>query len=462
MLCQANFRFPGLLLLAVLLGGMLVSCSSGLPVPSVGPDETLVEGKDTVEPTTTPEQGASPGQPGLLVSEVQRDLAPQVSLADLEALAADNTTFALDLYHTLRSRDENLFYSPYSISLALAMTYAGARGDTERQMADTLHFTLPQERLHPAFNALDLALASHAAATTGEGEAFRLNIANAIWGQQGYPFRSEFLDVLAKNYGAGLRLADFVSDPDGARQTINEWVSEQTEDKIKDLIPPGAITDLTRLVLSNAIYFNAQWMHPFSDQLTEDGVFTLLDGAQVTVPMMRHTDPQRLNFTRGDGYQAIELPYQGGQMGMVILVPEAGQFEAFEDSLTPDRLSQILSDLAPQVVALQMPRFEYDSTLSLADTLQSMGMQDAFNPGAADFSAMDGTRDLYISDVFHKAFVSVDEKGTEAAAATAVIVSVESISMPQVELMIDRPFIFLIRDLETSAILFIGRVLNPA
>ncbi|TET81990.1 MAG: serpin family protein, partial [Anaerolineales bacterium] len=197
-------------------------------------------------------------------SDVGRVISPRVGTADLKELVVGNTAFAFDLYQTLRGEEGNLFFSPYSISLALAMTYAGARGETEQQMADTLRFTLPQDRLHPAFNMVDLELSSRGEDVDEQlGEAFRLNIANSIWGQRGYDFLPEFLDVLALNYGAGLRLVDYVEAPEEARQIVNQWVSDQTEEKIKDLIPQGAIDSLTRLVLANAIYFNAGWFYPF-------------------------------------------------------------------------------------------------------------------------------------------------------------------------------------------------------
>jgi serpin B len=344
--------------------------------------------------------------------------------------------------------------------LALAMTYAGARGETEQQMADTLHFILPQGRLHPAFNGLDLELAARGEGAEGKDEeGFRLNIVNAIWGQQDYKFLAEFLDVLAENYGAGLRLLDFINAPEESRVTINDWVSDQTEGRIEDLIPQGVIDALTRLVLTNAIYFNAAWLNPFSEEMTDDGTFHLLGGGEVAVPIMRQTES--LGYAEGDGYQAVELPYDGRELSMVILLPGTGQFEAFEGSLDTDVIDSITKGLAYRQVALTMPKFEFESDFSLKGTLAAMGMPTAFS-AAADFSVMTGNRDLFIADVIHKAFVSVDEAGTEAAAATAVAMA--ELAMPEepVEVAVDRPFVFLIRDMETSAILFVGRVVNPS
>ena len=400
--------------------------------------------------------------PGKIVqSEAQRVASPNVAEADVAELAARSNAFAFDLYQAVREDKDNLFYSPYSISLALAMTYAGARGETEQQMADTLHFTLPQDRLHPAFNALDLELASRAEGTEGQdGEGFRLNIVNSIWGQSDYSFVPEFLDVLAKDYGAALRLLDFESAPEESRKTINEWVSDQTEGKIEDLIPQDAVSELTRLVLANAIYFNAAWSHPFEEKQTQDGAFHLLDGGQVTIPMMQQTE--LFGYSEGEGYQAIELPYVGEKLSMVILLPASGRFEEFERSLDAERVDAIVEDLAQKNVALTMPKFDFDSSFQLADTLAGMGMPDAFSPETANLAGMDGTRKLFIQDVMHKAFVSVDEAGTEAAAATAVVVGITSAPSSPVEVTVDRPFVFLIRDIEINVILFVGRVVNPS
>jgi serpin B len=397
--------------------------------------------------------------PGEIVqSKKQRAASPDVAEADLAELVTGNSAFALDLYQTIREGDGNLFYSPYSISLALAMTYAGAHGETEEQMADTLHYTLPQDRLHPAFNALDLELVSRGEGAEGkDGEGFRLNIVNSIWGQTGYKFLSEFLDTLAENYGAGLRLLDFVKAPEESRGVINDWVSEETEGKIEDLLPQGSISPATVLVLTNAIYFNAAWSHPFEEELTHDGPFNLLDGSQVTVPMMEQIE--FFGYAEGEGYQAVELPYDGEELSMVILLPEAGRFEEFASALGAERVASILTDVSPEEIHLTMPKFTYESGFRLKETLIAMGMPAAFT--AADFSGMDGTRSLFIDDVYHKAFVSVDEAGTEAAAATAVVVAAAAPTPPK-EVTVDRPFIFMIRDIQTDAILFLGQVINPA
>jgi serpin B len=401
-------------------------------------------------------QLAQPAVAEVLESDKERITSPDVSTSEQALLVEGNSAFAFELYRELKEKRGNLFYSPYSISLALAMTYAGASGETAQQMADTLQFLLEQDRLHPAFNWLDAELASRGEGAEGkDGEGFRLNIVNTIWGQKDYEFLSDFLDVLAENYGAGLRILDFITETEASRLAINQWVSNQTEGRIEDLIPQGAIDSLTRLVLTNAIYFNAAWAHSFDEDMTADGPFYLLDGGQVSVPMMKQTES--FSYTDGGGYQAVELLYDGGELSMVILLPEAGKFEAFEETLNAQQVDAIISGLQPARVTLTMPQFEFDSEFSLKDTLADMGMPIAFSPAEADFSGMTGNRELFISAVLHKAFVAVDEAGTEAAAATSVIMTS---SMP-LEVTIDHPFIFLIRDIETGAILFVGRVMNP-
>lgn len=398
----------------------------------------------------------------VLQSDEPRDMAPEVSASDLTSLVDGNSAFAFDLYQQLKDKEGNLFYSPYSISLALAMTYGGARNETEAQMADAMRFMLPQDRLHPSFNALALELNSRGQGAQGkDGKGFRLNIVNAIWGQQDYAFLSDFLDLLAVNYGAGLRVLDFIGATEESRVTINDWVSDQTEGRIKDLIPAGMLSPITRLVLTNAIYFNAAWEYPFGENMTEDGIFYRLDGGEVTAPMM--SQKETFGYGEGEGYQAVELLYDGQELSMVILLPASGQFEAFEAALDAAQVDGIIESMAERQVNLTMPKFEFDSSFSLQAALAAMGMPIAFTEGLADFSGMAGNQELFISDVVHKAFVSVDEEGTEAAAATAVIVGATAMPPSEaVEVTIDRPFIFLIRDIETGAILFVGRTLDPS
>jgi serpin B len=393
--------------------------------------------------------------PGVYIarSELERETSPNVSPEDFTELVRGNNNFAFDLYRRIRDTSGNLFFSPYSVSSALAMAYAGARGETEQQMADALHFSLPQDRLHPAFNALDLTLASEG------NENFRLNIANALWGQVGHYFRSDFLDLLAANYGVGMWLVNFIEDAEGARIKINDWVSKHTENKIENLLPEGAVDSLTRLVLTNAIYFRASWLVPFSESATEEGMFTLLDNSKVTVPMM--SQEASFRYAEGEDYQAVELPYSDKETSMLIILPELENFGEFEVTLNAERVSEIVENLVPMRVNLKMPKFEFEKSLGLGQILREMGMSAAFDPYRADFSGIDDNRDLYITDVLHKAFISVNENGTEAAAATAVIIGTTSLPPPPVEVLIDHPFIFMIRNNSTSAVLFLGRVLDP-
>lgn len=402
---------------------------------------------------------ASPG-PSLAESDKPRDPDPSAGPEDLAELASSQLAFGLDLYRVLRDEDGNLFFSPYSISTALAMTYAGASGDTAGQMAAALHFSLPPERLHPAFNAYALDLEARVSQAR-EGTPFELNVANSLWGQQGFPFLPGFLDLLAENYGAGMRLVDYENDPEGARQTINNWVADETRQRIKDLIPQGAIDALTRLVLANAIYFKAEWLNPFEESATAPETFHLLDGSLIEVPMMHVSDS--FAYVDGEGYQAIELPYRNGGGSMLILVPDDGMFEPIEAQVTPEMIGGLLANATYARVDLGLPKFTYESEFNLNQALIALGMTDAFDPARADFSGMDGARDLFISDVLHKAFVAVDEKGTEAAAATAVIMELASAPMGEpISLTIDRPFLYMILDRQTGTILFLGRVLNPA
>ncbi len=388
-------------------------------------------------------------------ASTSRELEPEAGDAEIASVAAAVNGFGLDLYRALAAeRDGNLFFSPYSIALALTMTYAGARGQTAEEMAAVLGLALPDEQVHPAMNALDLAL--HAGEDQGldsyEPPIFRS--ANALWGQDGLGFEEAFLETLAANYGAGMRVTDFAKSEE-ARAAINAWVEEQTEERIKDLIKPGMLSALTRLVLTNAVYFKAQWQNPFLESATEDGTFHQWDGTDVTVPMMRQTES--LGYYAADGIQVVELPYAGQSHSMLILLPEEGQLADLAAGLDEARLRELVGGLKRQTVALTMPRFEYEAEFELGEVLAGMGMPTAFGEGA-DFSGMTTEADLYISEVVHKAWVAVDEKGTEAAAATAVIMVEAAIPMEPVEMVVDRPFLFAIRHRSTGALLFVGQV----
>jgi serine protease inhibitor len=426
----------------------LTACTSGTDVP-------------TSTPTSTPSPTNNPTPTG----------------DDMADLVAGNNAFALDLYHQLIEGDDNLFYSPYSISTALAMTYGGARGQTASAMADTLHFLLPDESLHAAFSNLAAELASRekegtivtssdpvSGPETQTVDNFRLSIVNALWGQQGYDFLPDYLALVEENYGGALRTLDFIGETEPSRLAINDWVSDQTEQRIKDLLAPGIITPDTRLVLTNAIYFKAYWDSQFQKENTGDDTFHLIDGGEVTVPLM----DQQEHFAYGEGsdYQAVRLPYMGGEVAMVVLLPKDGEFADFEASLTAERLAEIKSGLETRLVNVTLPKFESENEFDLKDTLKRMGMASAFSD-SANFSVMTSENNLAISDVIHKTFVLVDEEGTEAAAATAVIMGITSAQdLPEppqpVIFRVDRPFIYLIQDIETGTILFMGRMMNPA
>ncbi|MCD4700692.1 MAG: serpin family protein [Candidatus Aegiribacteria sp.] len=396
---------------------------------------------------------SSADTPVLSSSEIPRITEPDVNEEDQRELASGNSSFAFDLYRVLAGEEGNIFLSPYSISAALAMTYAGAEGTTEVEMAEVLRFTLPENCLHPAFNLLDLRLA----ALSEEDSTFNLNIVNTLWGQTGYTFLPEFLSVLATNYGADMRLLNFSENTELCREIINEWVTEQTEGKIVDLIPQNLLTNATKLVLTNAIYFNASWLFQFDEMGTSDRPFNLIDGDQVTVPIMNQTE--HFSMATGDGYMAAELPYSNRTASMLVILPDEDYFYELEERLGNDLITEITVNLVDVNLHLSMPKFETVSAFQLENTLSSMGMASAFDM-SADFSGMDGTLSLYIASVVHKAFVSVDESGTEAAAATAVLMQKEN-GESSIEFNINRPFIFLIRDRGTGTILFIGRVLNP-
>ncbi|GAB3017327.1 serpin family protein [Natronobiforma cellulositropha] len=398
-----------------------------------------------------PSNGDDDGEPAqmrVLSADIER-ASPSVGDADLEALVAGNTAFALSLLE--ETEETNLFVSPISISLALAMTWAGAAGQTESEMADALAFPHGQEALHPAFNALWRTLE---AADGDDDEEFTLRLANAIWGQDGYPFEDDFLETLARHYGAGLRTLDFGEDPEAARATINDWVAEETDDRIEDLLPEGSITDDVRLVLTNAIYFFANWESPFDEDRTEDGTFTALDGSESMVAMMHQN--LRTNYAAVDGHEVLELPY-AGDARMVVFLPAAGEFEDFSADLDAARFGELLEATGDAQGDLAFPRFEFETSLSLKETLSALGMETAFTD-AADFSGMTDAERLFVDDVYHDAYVAVDEEGTEAAAATGAVMMPTSAPTETFDVTVDRPFLVAICDDETDSVLFLGRV----
>lgn len=374
------------------------------------------------------------------------------SADDLVAVVEGNGRFACDLYRKISEPGGNVFLSPYSISTALAMTYAGARTITEQEMATVLYFSLGQERQHQALGGLQKALGSV------HGGSVTFQVANSLWAQDGYRFLPAFLDLTTNRYGAKVFLVDFIRAADVARERINTWAEDKTNGTIKDLIPPGLVTSLTRLVLCNAVYFKAPWQYRFDPAATTDGPFHLTPDSTVTVPMMSQRVSLRL--LAHDGFRLAELPYAKGGLSMVIILPDSGlPLESVEHQLTWENLDRWLRDLAeatPQELALMLPRFSMTARYELVETLASMGMPHAFE--GADFSGMTGRKDLFISNVIHKAFVDVTEEGTEASAATAVVLKRGG---GPASFVVDRPFIFLIREHRTGSILFIGRLVDP-
>ncbi len=384
---------------------------------------------------------------------------PAMSQSNSEkVLARDNGVFAFSLYGALRSEKGNLFFSPYSISTALAMTYMGAHGTTATEMARTLHFTLEPKTLHTTFGTLIKDLNGR-----GSKNTYQLVVANRLWGQKGYSFLKSFLDEEQKCYGSGLEMVDFKSNTEAARKTINTWVEKQTNDKIRELIPSGLLNGATRLVLTNAIYFKSAWEEEFSEHATKKDTFYLDKTEKVQASLMHKTD--HFSYGKAGSFDVAEIPYQRGELSMVILLPhDIGGLSDVEHTLSYDTLKGVMAKMSFAKLELTLPKFKTTSTFSLASTLKKMGMKSAFEFGPADFSGMDGTKKLYISEVVHKAFVDVNEKGTEAAAATAVGMRAGS-AAPRPETIIpfkvDHPFIFLIRDRKTDSILFMGRIQNP-
>jgi len=379
----------------------------------------------------------------------------EMPAAKTQEVVAGNTAFALNLYDKLRTSQGNLFFSPYSISTALAMTYAGARGDTARQMANVLQFPAQQEQLHEVFAELGTELNS-----IQKNGKVQIDVANSLWPQEKYPFLPGYIGLLKQYYSVSVTPLDYAKASEPARKTINDWVEDKTNHKIVDLIKPGMLDSLTRLVLANAVYFKGSWASQFDPGVTRNHFFHLASGPATTAKFMNREGDYPYSET--PDLQALELPYIGGRLSMVVLLPRAADgLAALERELTEAKLQQWTGALLPRKVLVLLPKFKLTREFSLRKTLTAMGMTDAFNPLKADFSGMDGqTNWLYISDVVHKAFVDVNEEGTEAAAATAVI-SVLGVEPVGLEFDADHPFLFLIRDNHTGSILFIGRVMDP-
>jgi serpin B len=374
-----------------------------------------------------------------------------------------NTAFACEMYAQLiKDEKGNLFFSPASIHTALAMTYAGAKGDTAAQMAKALHYPEDPKALAGSYAAV-LKMINTPPLDHEKKPVYELVVANALWGRPDYPFLPEFLALNKESYGAGLNAVDFAQS-EAARKTINDWVAQQTKDRIKDLIPQGILDALTRLVLTNAVYFKSSWAEEFSEHATKDDAFVKLDGQQVQVPMMKQT--KRFGYFEDADVQVLELPYNRRELNMVVILPrKVDGLPSVEKSLSGKQLMTWLGGLANSAVNVALPKYKIESQFKLADALQALGMTDAFSDSKANFTGIATAEKLYISAVLHKAFVEVNEKGTEAAAATAVVIRTKGVFEPPADPKVfkaDHPFMFLIRHRATGEILFLGRVMEPA
>jgi serpin B len=370
------------------------------------------------------------------------------------AVVHGNSQFACELYGKLAAEEGNLFFSPYSISNALAMTYGGAGGNTAKEMAATLHFDGASDDFHAAFADLVRRIQSE-----DKKRKYQLRIANRLWGQKDFGFVPEFISSSAKHYGAGLEEVDFMDATEQARQAINAWVEKQTQDKIQELLKPGILNRLTKLVLTNAIYFKAAWSSPFEVSQTKMGEF-LADGVKkVKTPMMHQSQSTR--FFNGGTFTALELPYEQHELSMIVLLPKkADGLAAFEKTLTADNLAKWHAKLSNHLVDIRLPKFKTTAEFRLDKVLEEMGMRDAFDRKKADFTGLSSMKGLHITAVVHKAFIDLNEAGTEAAAATAVVIGTAS-APPEATFHADHPFVYLIRDNKTGSVLFMGRVVNP-
>ncbi len=393
--------------------------------------------------------------------------------SDVERVPGDTTALpgvadglrllAGDLYREVATEPGNLVLSPYSVAIALGMTLVGANGRTAKEMREVLHAERLGDRWHKGLNALTAGTDARAGEhERGDGSkaTVELATANQLFGQQGVGWEADFLDLLAKEYGAALRGVDYETAPEEARALINTWVEQQTHDRIVDLVPEGIIDPSTRLVLVNAIYLKAPWEHPFEKSLTASGSFHRLDGSTVSTDLMRRPDIEG-GWVSGDGFRAAVLPYAGGGLAMSVVLPDDGLFQATEDALAKGAYGSVLAQRAtPATIDLTLPRWSFRTEVPLKEALMAMGMPTAFGEGA-DFSPMtDEDLDLVIAEVLHQGFIAVDEEGTEASAATAVVMAETAAPVAEV-LVVDRPFLFLIHDTEHGTPLFVGRVTDP-
>jgi len=408
--------------------------------------------------TGSPGTGA-PVDIGLAIANAPRAAA---SADDAAAAAAAINDFGLELYRAALGPDENGVVSPASIAIALAMARAGARGETAAQMDEVLR-SVAADSNAPWLNALDQALTSRSGTfqdMAGKDVDVALRIANAPFAQRDMTLEPAYLEALAARFGAGVRLVDYKTDTEGVRQAINAWVSDQTEARIRELLAKGDLDAMTRLVLVNAIYLKAAWLTPFAVEGTKPAPFTRLDGSTVDVPMMAAIET--LPYADGAGWRAVELPYVGDALALTVIVPDdLASFTASLDEPTFEAIAAKLADGTANVT-LAFPKFGTETKTDLAEVLGPLGMPDAFDPTKADFSGITDAERLYISAVIHQANIDVDEKGTEAAAATAVVMRATALPSGQVTFNVDHPFLFALRDVTTGAIVFLGQIATPS
>ena len=396
----------------------------------------------------------------MLTGKLDYNPNPQYTPEETKSLAAANNEFALDLYQQLKSGQGNLLYSPYSLFQALTMVYAGARGDTAGQMREVLHYPIADEQLYRVSNALNKVLSSTLGTSNQDDQAFTLQIANALWAMQNGHIEESYLDLLSENYAAGMRTVDFAQSQQAA-DLINQWAQEHTNNKIKEIANPAMFNVNTRLALTNAVYFKGAWRFPFDEVNTQKQPFILLDGDQVEVDMMR-LSTEELRALKNDQIQMVELGYANSSMVMDLVAPTNGNWDSFSQTLTAGLLDDYLGQLDTHRVDLSLPKFIIETPeMDLIDPMQDLGMIDLFGMGA-DLSGMTGDKSLLISTLVQKAFIDVNEAGTEAAAVTIAVAQEKGMISPEpLTITFDSPFLFLIRDRDTGAILFIGQLIQP-
>lgn len=398
--------------------------------------------------------------PGEVAASDQQRITASAPAADLENAVRGQTELALDLYRALGTDNaDNLFLSPLSISVALSMAYAGAETTTEDAFETVLGSTLAEAAHHRAMNDLEAQLSSRGQGASGaDGQPFRLNTVNQVFAKTGYPILAPFLDTLALEYGANLRLLDFENATEPSREAINDWVAQRTEDRIQNLLAPGTIRNDTRLVLVNAVYFNASWSSPFEPSLTAAKDFHTLEGSVKSVPFMKQNAlPTRA--AEVNGVEILELPYDGGELSMLVMMPPAGAFASFEAALDAATVESYIAALQGVHLNLEFPKFEVRTSANLGAPLSDLGLGVAFSDGA-DFSGITTQERLAITDVVHQSFVKVNEAGTEAAAATGVVFGPTSVPQTR-DVKVDRPFVFAVLDRATNSLVFLGRITSP-